>query len=127
MRPQKNRGGTLKETVLWTNPNPNANYGVNNVTLSQDINNFALLKFTYKAATNINTMAEVIINVDEFKASLNGGNTINVILGSRGSQVWARMIYYVSDTSIRIDQAHQVYGTSVNNGYSIPLEIIGLK
>ena len=40
-------GGTLKETVLWTNGSPTASFAPQDVTLSDDIDNYDFLKIEF--------------------------------------------------------------------------------
>lgn len=121
-------GGTLSETVLWTNPSPTASFAAQTITLSSDINNFKYLKIVYKLSTSNNTESYAIYAVDEFKNMIIGvGYACGAISGRPGGTNLARRLGYASDTSIRFMDSSGIGVASTDNNGLIPLAIYGMK
>lgn len=128
-------GGTLSETVLWTNPNGySADFTGSTVALSQSMSNFKYLKFYYtaaKAGTGQSTWPEVsvIYEVDVFKTfttavQVASGALANRWTGSNGYKF--RHIYYASDTSVAFMNCMDNAG-GTSNANCIPTKICGCK
>ena len=118
-------GGTLKETILWTNPSPTSTFARQTINLSQDINNFDYLKIKALGSTTNNLEISIYISVDDFKK---GGSTGSVagpaLYGANTGGTARRAIYYSSSTTILVDYAEG--GNTQYNNIAIPLQIIGL-
>ncbi len=121
-------GGTLSETVLWTNPTPTASFAARTITLSSDINNFKYLKIVHKLSTSNNTESSVMYAVDDFKnLIINVGYIFGTISGRPSGSNMARRIGYDSDTSIRFTDSSGIGVSTTDNNSLIPLAIYGMK
>ena len=129
-------GGSLTPTTLWENSNTSLAFprtGVSNeVSLSDNINNYTYIKFKFNRSTSdsVNN-CEVIYTVDEFKkfttAASKFSGAVAFISTSGTSPVFARRMYYVSDTTINITNMAQINGTVSDQNAGIPVAIYGLK
>ena len=130
-------GGSLTETVLWTNASPTSAFAAQVVTLSDDMNNYTYLKFEYRHSTTNSNLYEIIVPVDLYKTSLtpDSGNTTHYIPSMsvmNGGQyafanIYARVIPYKTDTSIEISSARSLSGATLALTNVIPTRIIGMK
>lgn len=123
-------GGSLKETVLWTNSAPTSAFTGQNVNLSQDIDNFKYISIKYRASTSsTSTEISFMVSSADLKKSVSQENNIMLFFGARlsGTTFYSRMVRYNSDTQIEITNAYILNGSGSNNSASIPLQIIGLK
>ena len=127
-------GGQPTETVLWTNPNTSAEFGANDVTLSDSITNYDLIKIVYKFTTTSsdtteNTSASITPTDLVFCSTESTGNKPKFSIAARsgGGTIGVRIVSYVSDTSIRIDRGRRIGSTSYADGNAIPIKIIGIK
>ena len=121
-------GAKQTETVLWTNSSPTSNFADQNVTLSDSMSNYDYLKFTYKKATNNATSTSAIFSVSDVKNFAD--ESVYGQIGGESATDWymSRMLWYVSDTSVKISTAWGLNrANSANNSYIIPLSIIGIK
>lgn len=127
----KGGGGGAKytETSLWTNSAPTSTFAGQDVTLSDDINNYDCLKFTYRVTTSVADLLNYIISVSDFKKSLSGMSPHHCILGlsSNDSGAHTRRVYYKTDTSVTFDSSYQINVVATANTTCIPLSIIGIK
>ena len=121
-------GGRYTETSLWTNPSPSSGFATQDVTLSQSMDNFKYLAFK---VSNGSANFKAIVSVAEFKTMpLSGANAFAIFPGnanSAGNTYFARFVTYKNTTTVNITTGYQLGGTSQNNTYSIPLEILGLN
>lgn len=130
-------GGSLTETVLWTNASPTSTFAAQVVTLSDDMNNYTYLKFEYRHSTTDSNLYEIIVPVDLYKTSLtpDSGNTthyiptISAMVGGQYafSNIYARAIPYKTDTSIEVTSVRSLSGVSPALTNIIPTRIIGMK
>ena len=128
-------GGKLKETILWENPKPTSNFAAQTIMLSQDMNNFDYLAFNIRAITIREYQMKMIYPVIDVKNSNNTGgsydNTVRWCTSpgfTYSGNPYMRGIYYVSDTSIRINDAYPIASTlTTQNSYAIPISVIGMK
>lgn len=121
-------GAKQTETVLWTNSSPTSNFADQNVTLSDSMSNYDYLKFTYKKATNNATSTSAVFSVSDVKNFAD--ESVYGQIGGESATDWymSRMLWYVSDTSVKISTAWGLNrANSANNSYIIPLSIIGIK
>ena len=121
-------GGRYTETSLWTNPSPTSSFATQDVTLSQSMDDFKYLAFK---VSNGSANFKAIVSVVEFKnMPLSGANAFAIFPGnanSAGNTYFARFVTYKNTTTVNITTGYQVGGTSQNNTYAIPLEILGLN
>lgn len=120
---------TVTETTLWTNSSPTSNFSGQNISLSDDIDNYDWLKIKYRWSTSDSTESSTIVEVSEFKKSSSSNDTLRPwnIGGRFGSTGYLRMPYYVSDTQINIPNCCPYNTNSTNNGRVIPTKVIGIK
>lgn len=130
MRPQENWGGTLKETTLWTNSNPNNNLGQTNVTLSQSVQNFDVIRVYYKGMRTSQTEVYVDFPIETWVLATKTAFAPWMAISNRNSQgaaPYARGIVPESTTTIFIDYARSVTDGASTDTLAIPLRICGLK
>lgn len=122
---KKKGGGSLKETTLWTNPNPTSDYAADStITLSQSYTAFDFIKINYKSIKNSSNILSTLMPVDDFSALTT--NTVNLALAvSYNSAVYGRRLYPKSNTSIFCSGATQWYGTGTNQSLLIPVSVVG--
>lgn len=127
-------GGTLKETVLWTNPSPTANFNRQSVTLSDDINNYDYIAVEYiysKSSVDETEKSKSIMSVTDFKKG-NLGTLVSrtcMALGiiNSSNTTYNRQVWYRDDTTIEISACYAMTSTATANGNAVPLQIIGIK
>lgn len=130
MRPQENWGG-MSETVLWTNPSPGSSFSVRNVALSQSFRDFKYIKIYSKNSVTASTTAGIAVEpADIVNSTLAAYNRLVMLIGavdSNASAIYSRRLLYVNDTTLNIGDAGALNNSAVNNNYSIPTKIVGLK
>ncbi len=123
---QTNIGGTLKETVLWTNPTPTAIFEKQTVTLPDNISNYSYLKIVSRLSTSNSNSGSFLIPTDEFKAEENNMSGWGSAL--KDTSIWYQRLFTKDgDTGVLISAGGRRGGTGSYNGYAIPISIIGLK
>lgn len=126
-------GGSMSETSLWTNNEPTSNFAAQTVTISDDIDNYSYIGIEYEFSTAVTTLTnKVFFPVDLFKTYRFNGNTQHAF-GAFGMQnstsnlMYARVAYYVSDTSVGFSSGYGINRAYENAASMVPLKIIGLK
>lgn len=122
-------GGTeLKETVLWTNPNPTSSFSPTACSLSESIDNFDYIKVLYRVSTSNNTQGSAIWPTSTIKIG-GGANKIRASFSAQNasSVIYSRIVGYNSTTSLQIGQCSAWNQSLSDNALAIPLKIIGLK
>lgn len=72
----KSLSGGLSETVLWTNSQPSQSITSDTaLTLSESMDNYKYLKFTYKVNTTSNIEVSTIMSVEDIKKCVGGANS----------------------------------------------------
>ena len=129
----------MKSTVLWTNSTPGTQAGGYEANLLDSIQNYDYLKITYGYATNQyttdNNINTVIVSVTDFinkmaSASTGFGGSLLVVHRSNGYFYSRGFAYRNSDTKVYFGNTIQFSVGSngaVNNVYTVPLNIIGIK
>lgn len=118
-------GGTLTETVLWTDDSPTT-LTTGTVTLSESLSNFSSIRVYYRVSASDATEYAVDMDMEQFKKT-------NSILGfgcMYNSNYFAfRGLRYVSDTTVNIMSGlHNQGGTAGGDGtHNFPTKITGLK
>ena len=120
--------GRWNETVLWRNSAPLSNFGTQTVALSDDIDEYDLIKATYIVSTSVATEYSVISEVNLFKLATADIPSFRLIGAAHtaASTNYYRIFRYDGSSSIIIDDAKNQSG-STGNSYVIPLAIIGIK
>lgn len=124
-------GGSLTETVLWTNPNPSSAFGAQAVTLSDSLSNYDYIGIdNYYDTAYADTSATPLMSVEDFKKCIYSTSTtiprMALTLGGERSSKWFRYVNYVSDTSIQFSIGRTTSTTTSGNA-CIPTRVIGIK
>lgn len=133
LRKKGGGGGKYTETSLWTNPNTSSNFATQTVTLSQSVDNFKYIgiKYKYGTTTSDSDYVMAIYSVNALKQSTEATSNVRdgVTLGihTATNQTWARIVYYVSTTSIKFTDCYRLYNQSSTQNGANPLEILGLN
>ena len=115
---------------MWSNPNPSNDFGSSTVTLSNDMNNYTWLKFTYKKDKTTSDVYSVIYQVSDVKQFVDssGQKVGTMAIGRNSAYNLVRVITYVSDTKITIGTSLRINNAAAtNNEMVIPLVIYGMK
>ena len=123
---QKNRGGTLKETTLWTNPSPTSNFDTQDVTLSDDYTNYDYVKFYVRTSTTNATLGEVIYPSNMLTQST-ANQGIQCFMGARPSSNYVRLLRHVANNKIHIHIAEPPASSGSSTTAAIPTKITGCK
>ena len=109
----------MKGTVLWTNPNPNADFAAQNITLSSSDYDYYEVFFRTVITGNLCFSA---------KALKGYGTQLSFNSAAISARHWVRRILYTNDTTLssqecaKLDDAY-----TADNGQCVPLLIIGYK
>ena len=125
-------GGTMEETVLWTNLSPTSSFAGQTVTISDDMNNYDYIAVKYAYSTaEINNVATCMFSVKDFK---NGVQTTSytrdmMLLGiiNASNQPFGRGVYYSSDTAVNFGGCYRLNNATTANNNAIPLYVFGIK
>ena len=126
-------GGSLTPTTLWTNTatiTSSYTFAGQSVALSDDIDNYDYLKFTFiRRNTQTSNKYSVIVSVEDFKGtSASASKFRGSVCSNDGSgNPYARLFYYNSDTSVQFGAVTKVGGSDNDNANNIPMLIEGLK
>lgn len=124
-------GGTLTETVLWTNPSPSSNFSSQTVNLNESYANYKYVGVKWATGTGAQAAEATMILSTEDAAKTDATGTNNGLKGAIGSRynsnVYARIIGFMTDTTVEITAARQQGSSNSNNALIIPKTIVGLK
>ena len=139
MYPAEIWGGSLKETVLWTNPSPTSSTGFapQTVTLSDNISHYKYIaivcRWSNDAQSGFNTTRYIFV-ASELPNCVSDLSTFYPIpylgLFYNNLTYYFRPVLYVSDTSLSIGQCYYTRTNTtptVGQTAVIPIQIIGLK
>lgn len=119
-------GGTLKETALWTNPNPSSSQGTQTITLNQSYEKFNFVKIRFKTYTsdpvNANTTKSVYMTPTDLYNSNNANQNAIVTLGRRGQNGEAVCKYIYTNGSY-----NSIYLKAAETNGGIVLDISGVS
>ena len=129
-------GETYAETVLWENLNPTVAFEAKEVTLSDDITNYDLLRIEGNATISDDTYLEVyttptyLMTCGTAKTDNAGGCGLaaSTGAGSTGSR-YTRVLNASSSVPNKINFGSEFsMATSTSNSkYAIPTKIVGIK
>ena len=86
---------------------------------------YKYIKIVFKPSISVPTEKSIILDATEFALAdiyVFGGK-----LSSSTSSTYARLCYWLSDTSIQFGAAYPIGSTTSSNTYVIPLYIKGMK
>lgn len=124
-------GGAPSKNTLWTNASPATVFASQNVTLSDDIDNYDVIEFKLRSHIQEDVYSTIQLGVSEFKA-LNGTNVhrhfdkvLSPLVETSNNYQLYRAFYYSSDTAVHFDTTTGTASTP--NEYCVPVEISGIK
>lgn len=124
-------GENSTETLLWTNPNPTSSFSEQAVQLSQSIEDFDLIKVTFKISTTNAEEGVIIVPTQTIKNSLNNtNNTFRTSIGVRLSGYnYVRPLFINSGVydKLGISSAKIPGNSGTSNTSATPLQVIGIK
>ena len=108
--------------VLWTNPNPTANFDSQDITLSTGDYDFFEILYTTNDTTSM-------LNTGKIKKGFNTLLQAGVGSSSQGPYNFFRSITYTNDTTFNVGVGLEAYASQrpINAGVCIPLYVIGYK
>ena len=111
----------IKGTVLWTNPNPTADFSEQYINLSSS--DYDVLEFYYRSDISGNRASSTRV--------LKGyGIEFDMYSTSSATRTWRRRASFTNDTKYHFEncgQLEQGQTTSTHNEYCVPLYVIGYK
>lgn len=120
-------GGTLSETLLWSNSSPSSNFAGQTITLSQDYANFEYLKVNYTVNKG-GTVYSILYDINLVKdADGTANHPYITISGFNGASALGRRGQVVATNQIKWQGAAGIGGTTTSTSYLIPTAIYGLK
>ena len=128
----RKNGGSMSETVLWTNSSPTSNFAAQTVNLSDDITKFDYIRVYFYSSKTSHTEASVLMLVSDFvnlgtglnKPRFSIANANNEISGTGNA---LRILRYISNTSLNFTEAYEAARESSSTTQVIPTKISGLK
>lgn len=125
---QNGGGGSMSETVLWSNPNTGADLA--DITISNlDFTGYSVIRFYWKySKLNDDSTATYIDVTKDNWDNMGGASQTGIVLGIYGGSVlYGRYITRPTTTSIKIYQNYRMGGTTQAAPNAIPIKITGLK
>ena len=128
--PNSESGNSLETEVLWTNPNPTANFAAQTITLSDNLSNYRYFKIIYNTNPNHAQNHEFIAIFSP--SDLYPYATNALVIGGRNTDgnngVYMRGFGSSSDNTIQFGLAGKGNETgSSSSSYMVPKQIIGIK
>ena len=126
---------SMVETTLWTNASPTADFAEQDITLSDDINNYDYIEFVWCAnKTHNSVQCKMLVPLADWlitSAATSAANKTNVILGGNTTSAdgarCGRTAGYVNATKLHFRTAHNISGSGYTNSCAIPLYVKGVK
>ena len=109
-------------TMLWTNPDPTADFDSQNITLSTGDYDFFEILYTTNDKTSM-------LNTGKIKKGFNTLLQAGVGSSSQGPYNFFRSVTYTNDTTFNVGVGLEAYASQrpTNAGVCIPLYVIGYK
>ena len=121
LRKKGGGGGKYTETSLWTNSAPTSSFAQQEVTLSDNIDNYDFIKVNFRNSTSDSTEIGTLISAsDVAKSSVYLAFEVIV-----SSAAYVRRIQKTSSNSVSITGCYRLNGTL--NTACIPTSIAGCK
>lgn len=132
LRTKGGGGGKYTETVLWTNPNPSSYFTGQQITLSDDVDNYDYIGITwaYSMSYTSSEYCEVAIYpVSDLKKAVTSSSVRKAIpaIASGMSNVYHRVFYYISNTKLQFIDCYQSGTSTATNAQTIPIQVVGIK
>lgn len=129
-----NVSASLSKTLLWENPNGNANFAAQNIELKDYASNYTYLQFDFYRGTSYSEVDTVIYPfiATDFPISTAATTVPSECKGlfvRYGSNNFRLFWFYSTYKNLRFHSPVSVYGTNVssNSGTLVPKAIYGLK
>jgi len=126
---QNGGGGSMSETVLWSNSNTSVDFGqtpLNNL----DFSGYEVIRFYWKNQKTQNDDTDSVYS-DYLKTDWDNMGELTKPLvalgGTSSSASYVRVIYKTSSTGFTIYPAYRLNASGTANQYVIPIKICGLK
>lgn len=132
----RKKGGNLSETVLWTNASPTSAFAGQNVSLSDNVNNYKYIEIQYDVYASQNHYMSSIYKVSELLSMNTPSSNDNYwrtdLSALYQNYVFTRLGYLYDNTHFHFDNNLWVLSSGTvqrgtNNSSIIPIKIIGLK
>lgn len=127
-------GAKFEETVLWTNPSPSADFAAQDVTLSDDINNYDFIAVDIKylkTSADTELIGKVYYKVSDYKTFAgSAGSPIGVcvqVYNVSYAYLLRRVFLYKSDTELTFGHCFLGGDTNAYNNFGIPMHVYGCK
>lgn len=130
-------GGAPQETNLWTNPSPNSQFNEQYVTLSDSVDNYDYIKFTFAYSNSyMSVLRSVTYTVDEIKSLIGGNDEVYqrdfacspAFTSAGDASYYIRPFCYDPPTGkIYFRLAINWNGKNTTPGYAKPTTIVGIK
>lgn len=130
-------GGALSETVLWTNTSPTSSFSNLTIDLDSSLDNgYKYIKIVYRVSTTNSKEYEILIDAQAFlsngslTAAGNYTGCIGTMKPSGSSYVLMDRGFRkpsTSDTGMIFSHCYVLGATTLDDNYTIPTKIIGLK
>lgn len=117
------KGKPYQKTVLWENSSPTSDFASQAVTLSDDITNYDVIRFTYKDSKSGTDIDYIETSVADFLETVGGASFIGFV----SSQSYCRRICFSTITEISFSNNLRLNASGTSNSTNIPLKIIGIK
>ena len=125
-------GSGMTKKLLWTNPNQNAEFGAQTVTLSDSYDSYDYILIEYKLDINKPEIAETIqsnlgINTASSSMFMNLGSTTIVVNGSSSTRAVRRV---ANDSTKKNIYFYNVYPLGSSGSWThlcVPLKVYGIK
>lgn len=125
---QNGGGGSMSETVLWSNPDTGADLA--DITISNlDFTGYSVIRFYWKYSKTYDDSTATYIDVTKDNwDNMGGSSQTGIVLGIYGGNVlYGRYITRPTTTSIKIYQNYRIGGTTQAAQNATPIKITGLK
>lgn len=128
---KKKGGGKMSETVLWTNPSPNAVQNNQTITLSQSVSNYDVIRIYYKGyyANGSGDVKYIDYPIDFVTQAYAVEGHLQMVVGEFDSNGYTqgRVVRYINATQFELTLSYQVGGTNSYNANNVITKISGLK
>jgi len=123
--------GKMSETVLWTNPSPNAQQSNQTITLSKSVSNYDVIRIYYKGYyTNSSADVKYIdFPIDFVTQAYVAEGHLQMVVAEYDSNGYTqgRVVRYTNATQFELTQSFRIGGTNNYNANNIITKISGLK
>lgn len=125
---RKNATIATTKTLLWQNPNPNAEMDDSTLKLSESLEKYTHIIIRWKINTTSNELYDDIFKVKPYRDAINNPPYYAISLRDSYAKNYTRLFWYIDDTTLNYTAGRQVAGTASHvTNVLIPTEIYGLN